>query len=78
MILNVRTLQFLLATTPQAVSTATEVYAIQLKLHNKELKHYMLVVPKLTHSVYIGADILVRLARHSQQHSVVTSSCGPE
>ena len=30
---------------------------------NKEVKHYyMLVVPKLTHSVYIGADILVRLA----------------
>lgn len=27
----------------------------------KEFKHYMLVVPHLTHSVYIGADILVRL-----------------
>lgn len=27
----------------------------------KEFKQYMLVVPNLTHSVYIGADILVRL-----------------
>ena len=46
---------------PTKTLTATGVCALTLKWNNRMLVHTFLVIPDLSHSVYIGSDILVRL-----------------
>ena len=46
---------------PQTPIVAVGICTLSMRIGRKEFRHYMSVLPKLSHSVYVGADILVRL-----------------
>ena len=53
--------RLLSAWSPQTPIVAFGICTLSMRIGRKEFRHYMSVVPKLSHSVYVGADILVRL-----------------
>ena len=56
--------RFPLGTQPQTIQQAQGVCALQVTWNQRHLLHYFLVIPKLAHQLYIGADVLLRLAAH--------------
>ncbi|CAJ1066377.1 hypothetical protein NFI96_013771 [Xyrichtys novacula] len=53
---------FPLDSLPKATITAEGVCALTLRWNKREMTHHFLVIPDLPHHVYMGSDILVRLA----------------
>uniref|UniRef100_A0A673XMB8 ribonuclease H n=1 Tax=Salmo trutta TaxID=8032 RepID=A0A673XMB8_SALTR len=73
-----KTFRFPLGTTPQTTLTAIGVCALSIRIGTKELSHYLLVVADLPHTVYVGADILVRLGvKLDTIHQVLWSLAQP-
>ncbi|CAJ1066473.1 hypothetical protein NFI96_013771 [Xyrichtys novacula] len=54
--------RFPLDSLPQATMTAEGACALTVRWNKREMTHHFLVIPDLPHHVYMGSDILVRLA----------------
>ncbi|CAJ1064734.1 hypothetical protein LDENG_00238730%2C partial [Xyrichtys novacula] len=53
---------FPLDSLPKATTTAEGACALTVRWNKREMTHHFLVIPDLPHPVYMGSDILVRLA----------------
>lgn len=54
--------RFPLGMDPEITTPATGICSLDVLWNKRPIRHYFSVVPKLPHSVHIGADFLVRLA----------------
>ena len=64
---------------PQTLIVAVGICTLSMRIGRKEFRYYMSVVPKLSHSVYVGADILVHLgAKVDRIHQVLWSQASIE
>ncbi|CAJ1057626.1 hypothetical protein LDENG_00238730%2C partial [Xyrichtys novacula] len=54
--------RFPLDSLPKATMTAEGVCALTVRWNKREMTHHFLVIPDLPHQVYMGSDMLVRLA----------------